>query len=195
MHQGYPHYLLYQGPPSSLGWGGEWGHSYLPFGGPAYSEWGYHPFGYLEASPDAGWGYPNGEWGYPYDESYVGFDVSTIPDTAMKWGREVWNDLSQLGSGASEALKRASQSIPSVTAPLGSVGSAAQKAGTAADATTLAADEARRSIAHVSKKADATLDQIQRTAKEHEETVRVVKYVMVGIAVLGGAALIYSVVK
>lgn len=180
MHQGYPHYSLHYGPPSSFGWSGEWG--YPSFGEPIFLERGD----------------PWGEWGYSYDP-YVGFDASSIPDTAMRWGHEVWNDLSQFGSAASEALKHAGQGIsgalPSVTAPLGSVGSAAQKAGTAADATTLAADEARKSIAHVTRKADATLDQINRTAKEHEETVRVVKYVMVGIAVLGGVALIYSVAK
>jgi hypothetical protein len=188
MHQGYPHYSLHHGPPFSFGWDGEWG--YPSFSGPVYPGWG---------DPYAQWG----EWGYPFGyleaDPYVGFDVSSIPDTAMKWGREAWDDLSQLGSAASEALKHAGQGIsgafPSVTAPLGTVGSAAQKAGTAADATTLAADEARKSIAHVTRKADATLDQIQRTAKEHEETVRVVKYVMVGIAVLGGVALVYAVAK
>jgi len=85
-------------------------------------------------------------------------------------------------------------SFPSVPS-LAPIGTAAQKAGTAADSTTLAAEEARRSIAHVSRRADATLDQIDKTAKEHEETVRVVKYVMIGIAVLGGAGIIYAVTR
>ncbi len=137
------------------------------------------------------------DYGY-YGDSYTGFDVSTIPDTAMKWGREIGEQVSQFGSAAGEALKNAAKGVSGATPswrPLAPVENAAQKASTAADSTTLAAEEARRSIAHVTRRADATLDQIDKTAKEHEETVRVVKYVMIGIAVLGGAALVYAVTK
>lgn len=178
MHQGHPHYLLHHGPPSSR-WSGEWGYPY------PYSEWGQweepYPFGWEE-------------WGYPY----VGFDPSSIPGAAVEWGHKLGEQIGQFGSAAGEALRNAGRGIggafPSVPS-LAPLQSAAQKAGTAADSTTLAADEARRSIAHVSQRADRTLDQIDRAAKEHEETVRIVKYVMVGIAVLGGAALVYAVAK
>jgi hypothetical protein len=139
------------------------------------------------------------EWGYP--DSYVGFDVSSIPSAATKWGHEIGEQIGHFGSAAGEALRNVAKGVGGgvggVTSwsPLGPVSEAAQKTGTAADSTMLAAEEARRTIAHVSRRADVTLDQIDRTAKEHEEMVKVVKYVMVGIAVLGGAALIYSVAK
>lgn len=189
MHQGHPHYLLHYGPPSSR-WSAEWGYPY------PYTEW---PDTWVESSPDwEDWGY------YPEPRPYVGFDVSSIPGAAVEWGHKLGEQIGEFGSAAGEALRKVGRgiggampsfpSIPSIPS-LAPIGSAAQKAGTAADATTLAAEEARRSIAHVSQRADRTLDQIDRTAKEHEETVRVVKYVMVGIAVLGGAALIYSIAK
>jgi hypothetical protein len=173
MHEGYPHYLLHHGSPPSQ-WNGEWGYPY---------SW--------EARDPYSYDY--------YGDSYTGFDVSTIPDTAMKWGHEIGEQIGKFGSAAGEALKNVAKGAGSVMAPklnpLGSVGETVQKAGTAAESTTLAAEEARRSIAYVTRRADATLDQIDKAAKEHEETVRVVKYVMIGIAVLGGAALVYSVTK
>lgn len=183
MHQGHPHYLLHHGPPSSR-WSAEWGYPY-PYN-EDWDEWG----------PDwAEWSY------YPEPRPYVGFDVSSIPSVATEWGHKLGQQVGEFGSAAGEALRTVGRGIsgvvpsfPSIPS-LAPIGSAAQKAGTAADQTTLAAEEARRSIASVSKRANATLDQIDKTAKEHEETVRVVKYVMIGIAVLGGAALVYAVAK
>lgn len=187
MHYGHSHYPVHHGPPSSR-WSAEWGYPY------SYTDWG--AWGPWEAGPDwEDWGY------YPEPRPYVGFDVSSIPGTAVEWGHKLGEQIGQFGSAAGEALKNvgrgiggAMPSFPTVPS-LAPIGSAAQKAGTAADTTTLAAEEARRTIAHVSRRADATLDQIDKTAKEHEETVRVVKYVMVGIAVLGGVALLYAVAK
>ena len=190
MHQAHPYYLLHYGPPSSR-WSAEWGYPY------SYTEYPYTDWGpWEEAGPDwEDWGY------YPQPRPYVGFDVSSVPGAAVEWGYKLGEQIGQFGSAAGEALRNVGEgigrsipsfpSIPSFTP----IGSAAQKAGTAADATTLAAEEARKTIAHVSRRADATLDQIDKTAKEHEETVRVVKYVMVGIAVLGGVALLYAVAK
>jgi len=183
MYQSYPDYLLYSGPPSSR-WSAEWGYPY-----PYSDEWN-------------AWGPDWEEWSYyPEPRPYVGFDVSSIPNVATEWGHKLGQQIGEFGSAAGEALRTvgrgiggAMPSFPSVPS-LAPIGTAAQKAGTAADSTTLAAEEARRSIAHVSRRADATLDQIDKTAKEHEETVRVVKYVMIGIAVLGGAGIIYAVTR
>jgi hypothetical protein len=108
-----------------------------------------------------------------------------------EWAEKLGEKLGQLGTAASNTWKNISQGVPEFH-PLGD---APQKAAAAADATTLAAEEARRSIAALSQKADRTLAQVDRTAREHEETVRIAKYVMVGVAVLGGAALLYAVAK
>jgi hypothetical protein len=178
MYQGYPHYPFHDGSPF-FHRGAEWGYP--------YSNW-------------QAWNQPWDDWNDPY----VGFDVSSIPGAAVEWGHKLGEQIGEFGSAAGEALKNVgrgiSGAVPSLPSgssfsPLAPMNSAAQKAGTAADATTLAAEEARRTIAHVSKRADATLDQIDKAAKEHEDTVRIVKYVMIGIAVLGGAALVYAVTK
>src|SRR5271166_4075129 len=129
MHESHPHYLLHHGPPPPQ-WSGEWGYPHA---------WEY---------PYAECGYPYAEEGYPYVDPYVGFDVSSIPSVATKWGHEIGEQIGHFGSAAGEALRNVAKGVgggigggTTSWSPLGPVSDAAQKAGTAADSTTLAAEE------------------------------------------------------
>jgi len=194
----YPSYLLHHGPPPV-----SWGRS-QPAIWPAVvpdcaypewvQEWGWG-FGFprdlqtqvlQDSPPPPEWwdGPEHSGWTAPY--TYVGADYP-----GKDWMEKLGQKAGDVGTAVSDWWQRLGQGI-SEFRPLGD---APQKAATAADAHTLAAEEARRSIADLRQRADKTLSKVDKAAKEHEETVRVVKYVMVGVAVLGGAALIYAVAK
>ncbi len=125
-------------------------------------------------------------------EDYVGLDSPSL----SSYGQQLGQEMGRWGTQAAQALKQKlgsglgtgiSQSLGSLS-PLGD---APQRASKAADAAAAAADE----ISALSRRANASLDRADRTMKEHEETVRIVKFAVIGIGVLGGMALIFSMVK
>lgn len=187
MYGPYPPYPYCDSSPPAWGWG--FGHPYDPelyllHDGPPPLEW---------------WGGPEHPGWMEYSPIYTGFDITSLPEYSkewgQKWGERLGEKLGALGTAAGDAWKNVSQGVSSGLPSFKPFGDVTQKASTAADEATLAAREARKSIAAVRDRATSTLDQVDRTAREHEETVKIAKYVLVGLGVLGGTALVYSMLK
>jgi hypothetical protein len=180
----YPCYA----PPDEWGWA--FGHPYDPqryvlHDGPPPLEWWNGP-------EHPGW---SADYAWPHGPEFAGLDLGSLPQYGREWAEKFGEKLGTLGTAAEGAWKNLSQGVSSGLPSFKPFGEVTQKASTAADEATLAAAEARRSIAAVRDRATRTLDQVDRTAKEHEETVKIAKYVLVGLGVLGGTALLYSMVK
>jgi hypothetical protein len=122
---------------------------------------------------------------YPMDDYFVGADWSWPVAALDKYGH-------QLGQGIDAALHNLGQAAQTYTQQLGQgissaipspdlkslgLGNVADRASSAADATREAAAAAKRA------------------AEQHEETMKVAKYVAIGLGVLGGAALVYYLAK
>jgi len=143
--------------------------------------------------------YPLDEWGYPiWNDEYAGLDLSSV----TSYGQQLGQKFGQWGSQAAQAVRqnlpdlgsygqRLARGVGSGLESLNPLGDAPEKASRAADATAAAAD----AIAALSQRANASLGRADKTMKEHEETVRIIKFAVIGIGALGGVTLIFSMLK
>jgi hypothetical protein len=157
------------------------------FGNPV---WAYeYPVGYHEARYLGGDVSPEAS----YASGYVGLDYPAL----TSYGQQLGQKLGQWGMQAGQAIRQNIPDLGSYSQKLSTgvgqtlLGDAPQRASKAADAAAAAAD----AITSLSRRANESLDRADKTMKQHEETVRIVKFVVIGIGVLGGAALLFSMVK
>jgi len=169
---GYPLYWLYDGSPSML----------QPLGLGLYeAQQAQNTFDNLA--------YPIGDSGYVGgEEAFAGLDLPTLSN----WSRQLGQQLGTWGTEAAQALggipHSFGQGAASTWAPLGD---APQKASAAADATRAVANDARATLDRLNAAAEHT----SRGAQSVSEAAEVAKYAIIGLSILGGAALVYYIAK
>ena len=122
---------------------------------------------------------------YPIGNSgFVGGDVAGF-DLGLL-GHDFSQQLGTWGAETSHALGHFGDALGQ-----GPLGDAPQRARQAADTAKLAADEARVTLRRLNDAAEHT----SRSAQDVGEAARVAKLAIIGLSILGGAALIYSIAK
>jgi hypothetical protein len=127
--------------------------------------------------------YPMGDYfvGDWEGNEYAGLDLGTI----SSYGKQIGQKLGDWGSQAGQALGIHPGSSD------GFLGDAPARMSTASDAAKAAADEARSAMGRLGE----TADHARATAKSVKEAADVAKYAIIGLGILGGAALIYYIAK
>jgi hypothetical protein len=174
MSYGYPNYWIHHGPPSSLG----------PFGpGSGFQE------AQAAQATFQNLAYPIGDSGFVgSEEVFAGLDVPAL----SAWGHQLGQQLGTWGNEAVQAFGGVGQAFgQGATSTWAPLGDAPQKASSAADAAKIAADEARVTLNRLNQAADHASDGARSVA----ETARVAKFAIIGLSILGGAALIYYIAK
>lgn len=166
-----------------------------PFQGPAAMPRNAFGFAALE------WGDPSGYsdfWWAPEDHQ-VGLDL----DDLSHYGQQIGQQIGEYGHAIAEHAKRIA---PEITAPL----TRPIERGFASAASTIG-EKMRGLVPEIPKfpdlgetkrRADAAADAVERAARDAQdtaahvkETARVAKVVLIGLGVLGGVALVASIVK
>jgi hypothetical protein len=129
--------------------------------------------------------FPVGNLGETYfasGDEYAGLDLGAIGS----YGRQLGEKLGEWGTQAGQAL-----GISHGYGGGGFLGDAPAKASVAADAAKIAADEARSAMGQLGE----TAAHARESAKSVKEAAEVAKYAIIGLGILGGAALIYYIAK
>lgn len=129
-------------------------------------------------------GFVGGDWG----GEYAGLDLPKLSD----WSRQLGQQLGTWGTEAAQAFggvpQAFGQGAASTWAPLGD---APQRASAAADAAKAAAQDARVTLDKLNLAAEHTSHGAQSVA----EAAQIAKFAIIGLSILGGAALVYYIAK
>lgn len=126
---------------------------------------------------------------YPQDSYFVGADWAWPVNALDKYGH-------QLGQGIDSALHNLGQAAQTYAQQLGSAGQGiSQGIGKGIASAIPSPDLKSLGLGDVADSARDAAASAKRAAEQHEETMRVAKYVVIGLGVLGGAALIYYIAK